>query len=74
MDLKLVLTEDLTKELSARYPTGLFAGVCDYSEEVEQHRGEVWGNPLAVLGLLEVLREQALQAIRESRVSGGDSA
>lgn len=75
MDLSLIPTDELTKELAVRYPHGCFAGVCNWESEVEHQRGEVWGNPLVVLGLVAVLQEETLDTMAESRMgAGGDSA
>ena len=74
-DLSLIPTDTLTAELARRYPHGCFAGVVDWEVGVEQQRGEVWGNPLVVLGLLAVLQEETLESMADSRLpSGGESA
>lgn len=74
MDVTLIPTDTLTAELARRFPHGCFGGACEWARDTEQHRGEVWGNPLVVLGLLDVLHRETLAAMTEGLGPARDSA
>ncbi len=73
-DVTLITTEALVEEYVRRFPMGgCLAGLVAVTEETDQHRLQVWGSPVTVIGLTKLLEQMAIQEM-ESMAGGGIDA